>query len=112
MPMLRTLWQFYMAKCQWIFLSRKAGLVYYTDSKLSVENAYALYTPGLDSPILIENNLQIGDVIIASDHLPVIVDFGYTIVGVDDFSELDISIYPNPVSDKLIIDSPGLKFKI
>ncbi len=90
------------------FFPGKLDWVFYTDSKLTIENAYALYTPGLDDSILAEYNLQIGDVINASDHLPVIVDFANTIVGVDDFAELDISIYPNPVSDKLIIDSQGL----
>ena len=90
------------------FFPGKLDWVYYTDSKLSVENSYALYTPGLSFSELNEFGLQSFDVIAAADHLPVIVDFTYSIVGVDDFVELDISVYPNPVSDNLYVDSKGV----
>ncbi len=91
------------------FFPGKLDWVFYTDSKLSVENSYALYTPGLSTTELTDNNLQVNDVLAASDHLPVIVDFGYSIVGVNDFVELDIGVYPNPVSNNLFIDSKKIK---
>ena len=87
------------------FFPGKLDWVFYTDSKVSVENSYALYTPGLSESELAEYNLQSGDAITTADHLPVIVDFGYSIVSTDDFSDLKLSIYPNPASNFLHIES-------
>ncbi|MEM9546747.1 MAG: endonuclease/exonuclease/phosphatase family protein [Bacteroidota bacterium] len=87
---------FYPGKLDWIF---------YTDSELSLENTYSIYTPALDFNTLIDRNLQAGDVISAADHLPVIADFSFSIVDVDDLVSLDVQIYPNPTSDHLYIRS-------
>lgn len=93
------------------FNPSKLDWVFYTDSKLAVENTYALYTRGLNPVVLSDNNLQSDDVIAASDHLPVIVDFSYATVGIDDFVDLDISVYPNPVANFLNIESQDHKIK-
>jgi len=94
--------QFNPGKLDWIF---------YTDSKLAIENTFALYPPGLSSELQEEYNLEVGDAFLASDHLPVIADFSYSIVSVNDFVPLDISVYPNPVIDNLLVDSKELRLK-
>jgi len=86
------------------FFPGKLDWVFYTDSRISVLNTFNLYTPGLSSSLLNLYNLQSNDVINASDHMPVVVDFGQETVNVDDIVELDINIYPNPTSDYLYMN--------
>ena len=49
--------------------------VLYTGSILSVANSFSLYTPALTTDQLTSSGLQVSDVPIASDHLPVVCDF-------------------------------------
>lgn len=85
---------FYPGKLDWIF---------YTNSKLSIQNTFALYTPGLSPNMLAEYSLGFNDVLTASGHLPVVADYSFSIVGVDDFVDLDITLFPNPARDILNI---------
>jgi len=47
----------------------------YTGSVIKVINNYSLFTPTLTNQELIDNGLEAEDVIIASDHLPIVADF-------------------------------------
>ena len=76
----------------------------YTDSVLKPENHFILFTPVLSEETLQKYDLQKEDVLRASDHLPVIGDFSYSLV--DDVSlsrstgrKTDFTLlqnYPNP----------------
>lgn len=97
------------------FFPGKLDWIYYTDSRISLENTFGLYTPALNSDVLDEYNLQSGDVLFASDHLPIVADFAYSVVSVDDMLEIDISLYPNPAADFINIEIAGLdilRFKV
>lgn len=87
------------------FFPGKLDWVIYTDSRLSLENSYALYTPGLTSELLQEFNLQSSDAIFASDHLPIITDFAYSTVNVDEIIDVDVKLFPNPASHVINIQS-------
>ncbi len=47
----------------------------YSGSNLMLQNSYSLFTPGLPQDSLNAFNLFAGDAVIASDHLPVVLDF-------------------------------------
>ena len=49
----------------------------YSGSNLMLQNNYSLFTPGLPLDSLIAFNLFADDAVIASDHLPVVVDFEF-----------------------------------
>lgn len=87
------------------FFPGKLDWAFYTDSELSLENSYALYTPGLSNVELTEYNLIASDVLAAADHLPLVLDFAYSIVGVEEFIDVKLEIYPNPTSHMLHIAS-------
>ena len=97
------------------FFPGKLDWVFYTDSQLSIENTFNLYTPGLSNEILSDYNLFSGDVLTASDHLPVVVDFAGNLVSTNNISTVDLSIFPNPTSRFLIAESDDtniLQFQI
>lgn len=91
------------------FFPGKLDWIFYTDSKMSVENTYSLFTPGLSAATLQDYNLQFDDAIFASDHLPVIADFAFSSVGLEDFLDLEIGLYPNPTSDFLNVEVKDFK---
>ena len=49
--------------------------IIYSGSAMSLQNHYALFTPGLSASDLSTYNLQANDAVEASDHIPVIADF-------------------------------------
>ncbi len=85
------------------FSPGKLDYILYSGSNLQLENTYSLFTPGLQSDSLTKYNLEGNDVIVASDHLPVVSDFSLknkTTIGIN---ELDndahqLVLSPNPVS--------------
>ncbi|MDF1698515.1 MAG: endonuclease/exonuclease/phosphatase family protein [Saprospiraceae bacterium] len=87
------------------FFPGKLDWIIYTDSRLNLENTFSLYTPSLPSSILAENNLLSGDVIQASDHMPIIGDFAYSTVNTNDLLDIDFALYPNPASTNINIDA-------
>lgn len=86
------------------FFPSKLDWVIYSGSQMKVQNSFALWTAALSQSELNEYNLSSGDILNASDHLPVVADFNFSTVSTDDFVTLDVTIYPNPVSDKMYIE--------
>ncbi|MDB9881576.1 endonuclease/exonuclease/phosphatase family protein [Bacteroidia bacterium] len=83
------------------FSPGKLDYILYSGSNLTLNNAYTLFTPGLSQENLNANRLQSNDVLIASDHLPVIADFTLKNKAVNSIGKLDdiligLHITPNP----------------
>jgi endonuclease/exonuclease/phosphatase family metal-dependent hydrolase len=83
----------------------KLDYLIYSDSVLKLKNSFSLFTPFLSDEQLAENGLNASDVLLASDHLPVVADFEFTnIPNVNDESGAQIESfklyqnYPNPFS--------------
>jgi len=81
------------------FFAGKLDWVVYSDSQMKLLNTYALWTEGMSFGELEANDLNSFDVVFAADHLPVVTDFNFSTVSAEEFIELDINIYPNPVRD-------------
>jgi len=81
------------------FFAGKLDWVVYSDSQMKLLNTYALWTEGMSFGELEANDLNSFDVVFAADHLPVVTDFNFSTVSTEEFIELDINIYPNPVRD-------------
>ena len=86
----------------------KLDYVLYTDSNLSILNHFVLNTLAMPDSILNEWELEAEDTNEASDHLPRIVDFMVTDLGITD--ELDLPQqyilshpYPNPFNPQVMI---------
>ncbi len=86
------------------FFPGKLDWIIYSGSQMKLQNTFALWTIAMTNSELNEYNLNSGDVLDASDHLPVVSDFNFSTVSTDDFVSLDVSIYPNPVSDKMYVE--------
>lgn len=52
----------------------RLDFMFYTDSVLTVEKSFVLYTPGIRVESLTEHGLQEGDTSLISDHLPLVAD--------------------------------------
>lgn len=75
--------------------------IIYSGSNLQLQNAYSLFTPALPQDSLDAFNLFASDVLIASDHLPIVADFEFkNLTAQSELSSqqhLGISeVYPNP----------------
>ncbi len=57
----------------------KLDYIFYTGSSLKLENAFALSTVNLDPAFLNSIGLESNTSVIASDHMPVVADFNFTI---------------------------------
>lgn len=57
------------------FSPGRLDYILYSGSNLELDNTYSLFTPGMSSTELIQYGLQTGDVLTASDHLPLVADF-------------------------------------
>lgn len=57
------------------FSPGRLDYVTYTASVLAKRNAFALFSPGLNAEELATHGLHREDSLMASDHLPVVVDF-------------------------------------
>jgi len=86
----------------------KLDYVLYTDSNLSILNHFVLNTLAMPDSILNEWELEAEDTNEASDHLPIIVDFMVTDLGIT--GELDLPQqyilsypYPNPFNPQVMI---------
>jgi exonuclease III len=84
------------------FSPGRLDYVVYSNSVMSVENSYALFTKALPQDSLTLHNLERNDVTSVADHIPVIVDFKFSpMVSVTNNSDLDYAFslsqnYPNP----------------
>ncbi len=58
----------------------KLDYIFYTGSVMKLENTFAFSTEGLDQSILVEYNLERNTSTIASDHLPIVSDFNFSII--------------------------------
>lgn len=81
---------------------------FYTGSNISAINSYSLFTPSLPLDTLLAYDFETSDVLNASDHLPLVVDYQFTnLTGLDEtLAEhyLTLNILRNPVSDKLLLE--------
>ncbi len=74
----------------------------YSGSVLDKVNAYSLFTPGLPSDSLLTHGLLSNDVIVNSDHIPVVVDFKFKLKTSTPIEEItQFNCYPNPSSGVL-----------
>jgi len=87
------------------FFPGKLDWIIYSDSRISFDNSFNLYTPTMTSAQLAQYDLRANDVLNAADHLPVVADFSFMAVNTEDETEIEVAIYPNPVSDELYIES-------
>ncbi|MBO6517731.1 MAG: T9SS type A sorting domain-containing protein [Bacteroidia bacterium] len=74
----------------------------YTGSNLVLDNSYTLFTPGLPQDSLTKHLLLANDVVTASDHLPLVVDFSLkdtATVSVTAPNTNSLRIFPNPAND-------------
>jgi len=91
------------------FSPGRLDYVVYSNSVMSAENSYALFTNALPEDSLSLYNLQSNDVTSVADHLPVIVDFALSPpVSVENNSNLDYNFslsqnYPNPFNPRTTI---------
>jgi endonuclease/exonuclease/phosphatase family metal-dependent hydrolase len=56
------------------FVPGRLDYIYYTDSVLRAVRRYTLFTPALSAEQLEASGLRTGDVLQASDHLPLVLD--------------------------------------
>lgn len=88
------------------FTPGKLDLFIYSDSSLKLENTFIMNTQGLSDEFLQTHDLTLSSTMNASDHLPIVADFKFkTQVNVEDELEANISIYPNPTSETITIQS-------
>lgn len=83
------------------FSPGRLDFLIYSGSNLMLQNGYSLFTPALPQDSLNTYNLFADDAVIASDHLPVVVDFEFRNLtaqtGLPDKQHLGIlKIHPNP----------------
>jgi exonuclease III len=85
--------------------------VFYTSSVLDKMNTYVLFTPSMHPDTLIKYSLEKDDVVLASDHLPVVADFAIT--NVTDIKNMGSNVprefslsqnYPNPFNPTTTIE--------
>jgi endonuclease/exonuclease/phosphatase family metal-dependent hydrolase len=92
------------------FSPGRLDYIVYSGSVLNLENSYSLFTPALSNDSLSFYNLQADDVVIASDHLPLVADFSFeqeqsTSIDLDQEKEgLRLRVFPNPVRDQAILN--------
>jgi len=88
------------------FSAGRLDYLLYTDAVLETNNNYVLNTTQLSESELQENGFNANDVLIASDHFPIVSDFKFLETSTLEFlTDLNINIYPNPVLNALSIDT-------
>jgi len=90
------------------FSPGRLDYIIYSGSNLTLDNTYTLYTPGMTILDLTEYGLQVGDVLTASDHLPLVADFTFKNKATNSIAQpktnaIDLHVYPNPAFGKSII---------
>ncbi|MFT7592122.1 MAG: endonuclease/exonuclease/phosphatase family metal-dependent hydrolase, partial [bacterium] len=88
------------------FSPGKLDYILYTGSNLKLDNTYTLYTPGLPQDSLNAYKMQSRDVVIASDHLPVVADFTLKKKSTNGILRAgqnwgSLEIYPNPSKSEI-----------
>ena len=87
------------------FLPGKLDWIFYTGSRLILDNTFALFTPEMTEDALSLYQLESNDVLFAADHLPLIADFRLGITNTEDNVSVKVELYPNPTSDFIRIQS-------
>lgn len=89
------------------FSPGKLDYILYTGSNLVQDNSFTLFTRGLHHDSLSVHKLQSNDIVIASDHLPVVADFTLKSITATNarnvLPENIINVFPNPVTDNITI---------
>jgi endonuclease/exonuclease/phosphatase family metal-dependent hydrolase len=89
------------------FSPGRLDYILYSGSQMEIQNTYAIYTEGMTSSQLNQNNLESFDAYNASDHLLCVADFSFDIQTAVDAPSIDIShikVFPNPVSGRLHLE--------
>ncbi|MCB0851768.1 MAG: T9SS type A sorting domain-containing protein, partial [Bacteroidetes bacterium] len=90
------------------FSPGRLDYIVYSGSVMNLENSFALFTPELSGDSLALYNLQADDVVLASDHLPVVADFSFgeatAVEPVGDEQTLAIQVFPNPTRDLVTLN--------
>ena len=89
----------------------RLDFIIYSDSVIEPVRSFVLFTPGMQHDSLDASGLISDDAIVASDHLPVVGDFVYTVLidALDEFAETDPETfrlsqnYPNPFNSNTTI---------
>ncbi len=87
------------------FSPGRLDYVLYSGSNLELDNTYSLFTPGMSSFELTQYGLQSSDVLIASDHLPLVADFTIKNSSTNsiyraDANSIKLQVLPNPAFGK------------
>lgn len=89
------------------FSPGRLDYILYSGSQMEIHNTYAIFTEGMTSGQLDQNNLELFDAFNASDHLLCVADFSFDIQTAIDELNIEISsikVFPNPVSGLLLLD--------
>ncbi|MDG2455618.1 MAG: T9SS type A sorting domain-containing protein [Bacteroidia bacterium] len=87
------------------FSPGRLDYILYSGSNLDLDNTYSLFTPGMSSFELAQYDLQSSDVLIASDHLPLVADFTLKNSSTNsiyrtDANSIHLQVHPNPAFGK------------
>ncbi len=94
------------------FSPGRLDYIIYSSSVLKNENSYVLFTPAIDADTLTKYNLELRDVVVASDHLPVVTDFSLkNLTDVNSKKKVEtptefklLQNYPNPFNPTTTIE--------
>lgn len=88
----------------------RLDLIFYSGSVLDLKNSFSLFTPTLEQDTLSTYGMISDDVLVASDHLPLVADFKINTLSSTENISLgvnDFQVSPNPISDDF-----SLKFEL
>ncbi len=91
------------------FSPGRLDFIIHSDSVIDSAHSFVLFTPAMSPDTLDANNLEAQDVVLVSDHLPVVADFSFQPVGPSDYNVVITEIMPNPAS---VSDSFGEWFEV
>ena len=85
----------------------RLDLIFYSGSVLDLKNSFSLFTPTLEQDTLSAYGLISNDVLLASDHLPLVADFKInTLSSTENISSIvnDFQVSPNPITDDFSVE--------